>query len=86
MRDSPKLLKTLVIVAALADSAAVASATDLPARIYNKAVRDWLTPGRWSVKSEYLYVDLGISSDNYILNGFNTRLRPTSRTIFSAPA
>lgn len=30
---------------------------------------DWFTPGRWTVKTEYLYIDLGNSSDNYVLNG-----------------
>ena len=32
-------------------------------------VFDWFTPERWTVKSEYLYMDLGNSSNNYILNG-----------------
>ena len=30
---------------------------------------DWFTPGRWTVKSEYLYMDLGKSSGSYALNG-----------------
>jgi outer membrane immunogenic protein len=32
-------------------------------------VFDWFTPGRWTVKSEYLYIDLGNSSDSYVLGG-----------------
>src|ERR1700758_4576888 len=46
MRDSPKFLKSLVVVAAWGGSAVVACATDLPARVYKKAppvsaVFDW---------------------------------------------
>ncbi len=32
-------------------------------------VFDWFTPGRWSVKTEYLYIDLGTSHDSYVLGG-----------------
>ncbi len=30
---------------------------------------DWVKPGQWSVKTEYLYVDLGSASNSYNLNG-----------------
>ncbi len=30
---------------------------------------DWFKPGQWSIKTEYLYIDLGSASNNYTLNG-----------------
>jgi len=30
---------------------------------------DWFKPGQWSVKTEYLYIDLGSASNSYNLNG-----------------
>ncbi|CAN5337949.1 hypothetical protein BH10PSE10_BH10PSE10_25450 [soil metagenome] len=30
---------------------------------------DWFKPGQWSVKTEYLYIDLGGASNSYNLNG-----------------
>jgi outer membrane immunogenic protein len=32
-------------------------------------VFDWFAPDRWTVKTEYLYIDLGNSSSTYALNG-----------------
>jgi outer membrane immunogenic protein len=35
---------------------------------------DWFKPGQWSVKTEYLYIDLGSASNSYNLNGIQHNL------------
>lgn len=35
---------------------------------------DWFKPGQWSVKTEYLYIDLGSASNSYNLSGIRHNL------------
>ncbi|HBF55174.1 MAG TPA: porin family protein, partial [Afipia sp.] len=35
---------------------------------------DWFKPGQWTVKTEYLYIDLGSASNSYNLNGVQHNL------------
>lgn len=35
---------------------------------------DWFKPGQWTVKTEYLYIDLGSASNSYNLNGIQHNL------------